>query len=108
MMQRFELTLSDGRTVTVTRTIRDQVACETYFRANKRLGSMSDAPFRGLAFISWSAAKREGLIDVTFDQFLEGTDPNLVYLIDSEGTDDEDEDEVEGLGEDMPADQLGN
>lgn len=108
-MQKFELTLSDGRTVTVTRTIRDQVACETYFRANKRLGTFSESPFRALAFTAWSAAKREAGIDVSFDQFLEGTDPNLVFLLDVEGVDDEDdENEVVGLGEGTRPDQLGS
>lgn len=109
-MQKFDLTLSDGRTVTVTRTIRDQVACETYFRANKRHGSFTESPFRALAFTAWSAAKREQLVDVTFDQFLEGTDPNLVFLLDVEGVDDEDDDETEvvGLGEGTRPDQLGS
>lgn len=107
-MQRFKLTLSDGSTHVVTRTIRDQVACETYFRANKRLGSFSESPFRALAFTAWSAAKREQIVDVAFDQFLEGTEPLLVSLLDVEGLDDEDDEEVEGLGEDTPADQFGN
>lgn len=109
-MQRFKLTLSDGSTHVVTRTIRDQVACETYLRANKRYGSFSDSPFRSLAFQAWSAAKRVLGIEVTFDQFLEATDPNQVHLLDVVGIDDEDDDaeEVEGLGEDTPADQFGN
>lgn len=108
MMQRFKLTLVDGSTHVVTRTIRAQVACETYFRANKRYGSFSESPFRALAFTAWSAAKSAGIVDVDFDQFLEATDPTLVSLLDVEGFDDDDDEEVEGLGEDTPADQFGN
>src|SRR5690606_5487403 len=107
-MQRFKITLTDGTAATVTRTIRDQVATETYFRAHPRLGAMSDNPFRSIAFVAWSAAKREGVIDqnVTFDQFLEGHDANVVSVVDVEILDNDADEtpEVEGLGEDMPAD----
>ena len=79
----------------MTRTIRDQVACETYFRANKRHGQFQriPVPCAGVHRVVGREAA-EASSTSTFDQFLEGTDPTLVSLLDVEGVDDEDDDET--------------
>lgn len=97
---KLQLTLSDGSTHVVKRTIREQVAAETYFRANPRYGSMSDNPFRAMALVAYSAGVRDGIVPaaITFDQFLEAHDANALHLEDIEIADDTPED-VPGLGE---------
>lgn len=102
---KLKLILSDGSTPTVSRTIRESVAAETYFRANPRYGSMSDNPFRAMALAAFSAGQRDGVVpkSVTFDQFLEAHDPEALHLIDVEIADEPTGEEAEGLGEDTGA-----
>lgn len=100
-MQKYRITLSDGTQHVVQQNLVDKVAAETYFRNNKRLGTIGDNPFRSTAFMAWSAAKRARLLDVTWEQFLDGTDAEQLHALDVEFYDDTEDDaeEVEGLGE---------
>ncbi|GGF30202.1 hypothetical protein GCM10010922_01430 [Microbacterium sorbitolivorans] len=105
-MQEYKIGLSDGTECIVRPTLLDKVGAETYFRANKRFGSIADNPFRFNAVLAWSAGKRAGHFDVSFDQFLEGTNADEVHAIDVDPYEADDAPEVEGLGEDTPADPL--
>lgn len=99
MAQRLTVTLSDDREIVVTPTLVDRVVAETYFRNHPALGKMTDNPFRLLAFLAWSNAKRSGQIDVEWDQFLEGRDPNALHAIDVAPEAVEPEPEDDELGE---------
>lgn len=81
-MQLFDITLNSGEVIRVTPTLIDRVAAETYFRNNARLGPITDNPFRAMAFLSWSAAKRSQRVSVEWEQFLNGTDPNAAHAVD--------------------------
>ncbi|MGX9346385.1 hypothetical protein [Microbacterium sp. KNMS] len=108
MAQTLDVTLSDESVHTVRTTLIDKVAAETYFRNHKHLGTVGDNPFRSLAFMAWSALKRQGLA-VEWDQFLEGRDPNELHCLDVEihrGVVIDPATEVEGLGEGIPAGHL--
>lgn len=99
---RYQLRFTDGQApVTVTSNLFDQRNFEVTLRKNKAWGSLQDNLLRMNAFRAWSAARRQGLIDLTWEQFYE--DPNSpVSSVIEVPADDDDEDEVEGLGKDTP------
>lgn len=97
-----EITLADGGTVKVTPNLFDTRAFESYLRKNPRQGKLQENAITMTAFRGWHAAKRKGLINMTWEEFSEGEDAVLgVTLADQD--EDEDEDlQVAGLGLDTP------
>lgn len=101
-LTKYDVTLADGRVLTVTPNLVDKIAFEVHLRNNKHLGSISDNVMRMQAFWGWSAAVREHGLEISWDEFLEGG-----QCIDvRERQDDDDTTEaVDGLGEGIPAGQ---
>lgn len=63
-------------------------------RAKQKWPSFEEAPFLGTTFLAWSAMKREGLYNDTFENFRDRD------AIDIQSFDDEDNDDdtIEGVG----------
>jgi len=94
------ITQADGSEITVTPNLFDTFAFEKMLKANPRLGTISENTMKLQSFRGWSAAKRAGLIDQTWEEF---TDPNTGALMVIPADEDEQhEDEVLGLGLDTP------
>lgn len=95
------ITLADGTEIDVTPTLEDTLNFETTLRRNKHWGQLADNALKITPFRAWSAAKRLGLIDLSWDEFSAGDKA----AINVESVPDEDEDdslEVPGLGKDTP------
>ena len=104
--------LSNDEIVTVTLTIRDSLAYESAARG-RGWGSPADHPMRMQAIRAWSAIRREqpGVIgDIGWQQFVEGTDPEQLHLIDLQPADLDspaaDDGEANDLGESGRADRI--
>jgi hypothetical protein len=101
---KLEITLADGTEIIVTPNLFDTFGFEKLLKANPRLGSLADNQLKLNAFRAWSAAKRTGVLDMTWEQF---GDPNTgVLMVRPAPEPDEDDDaelEVLGLGLDTPA-----
>lgn len=101
------VTLSSGEEHIVTPDLRDKLAAETYFRNNKRFGSIGDNAFRYAAFLAWSAGTRAGVFDMSWEQFSDAENPDELHAVDVEfyEPDEDDAEAVDGLGEDTSASQ---
>lgn len=64
--QRTRVILADGRSFVVRVSNRDYVAFDLT-RARHRWPAGQEAPFLFASFLAWSAARRAGLFDGTFD-----------------------------------------
>lgn len=97
-----EITLADASTIKVTPNLFDTRAFESYLRKNPRQGKLQENAITMTAFRGWHAAKRKGLLSMSWEEFSEGEDAVLgVTLADQD--EDEDEDlQVAGLGLDTP------
>lgn len=94
-----EITLADESTITVTPNLFDTRAFESYLRKNPRLGKLQENAITMTAFRGWHAAKRRGLLSMTWEEFSEGEDAVLGVTLADSSTPDEDEDlDVAGLG----------
>ena len=99
---RLTITQADGTEITVTPNLFDTFAFEKMLKANPRLGSVSENTMKLQSFRGWSAAKRAGLINQTWEEF---TDPNTgALMVVPADVPDEDDAELEvlGLGLDTP------
>lgn len=110
--QELDLLLSDGRTIRVQLTIRDSLAYESAARG-RSWGPIQENAMRMQAIRAWSAARRmhpDVIGTIGWQQFVEGTDPNQLHLIDGQPASDDDAEDVEDetagdLGESGRADQ---
>lgn len=108
-MTHYQIELSKGEPLVVQTTLLDKVAFETYLRNNKSLGGISENSMRGLGFTTWNAARRAGTYTDSFEQFLEGTNPDEPSCVDIKvvevtyADDLTEESEHSSLGESMPA-----
>lgn len=95
--------LADGEHIDVQTNLFDQAAFERALRNNRSWGSLADNAMRMQAFRAWHAAKRQGLLDLAWEQFYESPDTPVIAVVPAPEDEDDDEDglEVEGLGEDM-------
>jgi len=99
------ITLSDGVELLVTPTLEDTLNFETTLRKNKNWGPLQDNVLKMTPFRAWSAARRLGLIDLTWDEFSKGDRAaiNVVSVSEDDDTDDDDSLEVDSrLGKDTP------
>ena len=102
-----EITLADETTITVRPNLFDTRAFETYLRRNPRLGGVSENALTMQAFRGWHAAKRQGLLAVTWEEFSEGENAAVMVMPakDAPADDADDELQVAGLGKGTPRDQ---
>lgn len=70
---RMRVSMSDGAEYTVRITNRDRVAWDKTAPRHK-WGNASEVPFLASTFLAWSAAYREGLTDLKFEQFSDACD----------------------------------
>lgn len=92
------ITTADGTEITVTPNLFDTFAFEKMLKANPRLGSLSENQLKLQSFRAWSAAKRTGQIEQTWEEFCGEQGALQVVPADEE----EHEDDVLGLGLDTP------
>lgn len=98
------ITLADGSTVDVQPTLEDRLKFEQTLRKNKGWGKLEDNALKLIPFQAWSAAHRQGLTALTWEQFTTGQTAALdVAPLDDSDDDPDDDLEVEGLGEGTPA-----
>lgn len=94
------ITHHDGKTDTVQPTLEDRLNFESTLRKNKGWGDLKDNALKLEPFLAWSAAKRTGKTDLTWEEFTKG-DKAAIDVEVAKSDDDADEDEaleVDGLG----------
>lgn len=96
------ITQADETEIRVTPNLFDTRAFESYLRKNPRLGKLQDNAVTLTAFRGWHAAKRKGLISMTWEEFSEGEDAVLAVMPASDDAAEDDELDVAGLGLDTP------
>lgn len=97
------ITLHDNTEVKVTPNLWDTMAFEKHLRANPRMGSLQENPMTLQAFRGWHAAKRQGLLSVSWEEFSQSETAALMVIADKDEDTDEDEGlDVAGLGLDTP------
>lgn len=97
-----EITLADESTIKVTPNLFDTRAFESYLRKNPRQGKLQENAITMTAFRGWHAAKRKGLLSMTWEEFSEGEDAVLGVTLANDDDDSDDELQVAGLGLDTP------
>ena len=93
------ITLADKSTIDVQPTLEDRLTFETTLRKNKGWGELKDNILKLEPFLAWSAAKRAGKIDLTWEEFTSGETAAL-HIEDLTTNESDDELEVEGVGKD--------
>jgi len=63
--------LEDGQALEVRTTNRDLIAWEKTKARHREWPTSDDAPIFATTFVVWSAARRDGMTSLTFDQFAE-------------------------------------
>ena len=64
--------MTDGRTLTARTVMRDMISYEmTAKKQRPPWGSISENPARWESFVTWSALKRLGQVDIPYEQFLD-------------------------------------
>jgi len=91
------ITRHDGTELTVTPNIGDTLAFEQTLKKNPRLGGVTDNLLMAAPFRAWSAAKRAGLLEQTWEDFTTGPEAALHVGEKDDETADEEGDEL-GLG----------
>lgn len=100
-IKRLVVTRHDGTAFTVTPNLGDTLNFETTLRKNPRWGSLQENVLKMQPFRAWSAARRTGQYDGTWEDFSAGPEAVLdVSFEDGDG--DEDELAVDGVGLDTP------
>jgi hypothetical protein len=96
MAQRLKITFADNKTAIVQPTLEDRLNFESTLRKNRQWGDLKDNTLKLQPFLGWSAAVREGVTKLTWDEFTRGKKA----AIDVEPvTDPDPAPEVEGVGE---------
>ena len=101
-IQKLTITQHDGSEIIVVPNLFDTFGFEKMLKANPRLGTVQENSLKLQAFRGWSAAKRTGQTEQTWEQFTEGPEAALSVLQTDET---DDELEVAGLGLDTPLTQ---
>lgn len=96
------VTLADETEVDVTPTLEDTLAFETTLRKNKQWGNLSDSALKMQPFKAWNALRRQGLTELSWDEFTTGTTAALNVVVVQDDEFDTDEEEVKGLGKGSP------
>lgn len=97
---RLTITQHDGTEITVTPNLFDTFAFEKMLKANPRLGGLQDNTLKLQSFRGWSAAKRTGLIDQTWEDF-SGSEQAALQVVAADEPE-VDAEAVLGLGLDTP------
>lgn len=95
------ITFADHRTVEVQPTLEDRLKFESTLRKNRGWGPLKDNALKLEPFLAWSAARRTGQTELSWEQFTTGD----TAALDVQAVSDEDGDadlEVDGLGEGTP------
>jgi len=95
---RLTITQHDGTEITVTPNLFDTFAFEKMLKANPRLGGLQDNTLKLQSFRAWSAAKRTGQIEQTWEEFSQSEHAALQVVAADEPDTDEDAEGVLGLG----------
>ena len=98
---KLEITQADGSTIVVAPNLFDTFGFEKLLKANPRMGSLQENSMKLQAFRAWSAAKRQGLTEQTWEEFT-GAEGVLQVVPYKEPETADDELEVAGLGLDTP------
>lgn len=102
-IKRLVVTRADGTEFTVTPNLGDTLNFENTLRKNPRWGTLQENVLKMQPFRAWSAARRTGDYEGTWEDFSAGE--NAVLDVSFEDTDAEDELAVDGVGLDTPTDQ---
>jgi hypothetical protein len=98
MAKKFIITLHDGKTIEVIPTLQDTLAFESTLRKNPGWGKLEHNALKMTPFKCWNAAKRAGLIELTWAEFSSGPTAALDVELAPDAEADDDEQEVEGVG----------
>lgn len=99
-IKRLTIIKHDGTEVTVTPNLGDTLNLETTLRKNPRWGTLQENMLKMQPFRAWSAARRTGVTEQTWEEFSSG--PEAVLDVITAAQDDDDELAVEGVGLDTP------
>lgn len=100
-IKRLVVTRADGTEFTVTPNLGDTINFENTLRKNPRWGSLQENVLKMQPFRAWSAARRTGQFEGTWEEFSAGADAVLEVRFEDDTADD-DELAVEGVGLDTP------
>lgn len=92
------ITLHDNTELKVTPNLWDTMGFEKFLRANPRMGSLQENPMTLQAFRGWHAAKRQGLLSVSWEEFSQSDTAALMVTADKSEDDEAEELDVDGLG----------
>lgn len=99
-IKRLTIIKHDGSELTVTPNLGDTLNFETTLRKNPRWGTLQENMLKMQPFRAWSAAKRTGATEQTWEEFSAG--PEAVLDVTWADSDDDDELAVDGVGLDTP------
>lgn len=99
-IKRLVVTRHDGTEFAVTPNLGDTLNFENTLRKNPRWGSLQENVLKMQPFRAWSAAKRSGDYEGTWEDFSAGE--YAVLDVSFEDADDDDELTVDGVGKDTP------
>lgn len=101
-IRRLIIARTDGTELAVTPNLADTLNFEATLRKNPRWGSLQENALKMQPFRAWSAARREGLLSESWEDFA-----NAVIEVRFEDDEDAEESElaVDGLGKDTPTNQ---
>lgn len=99
------ITFADNTVEVVQPTLEDRLKFESTLRKNRGWGPLKDNALKLEPFLAWSAARRAGVTELSWEEFTSG--PTAALDVEAVSDDDEDADddaaddlEVEGLGKD--------
>lgn len=95
-IKRLTIIKHDGSELTVTPNLGDTLNFETTLRKNPRWGTLQENMLKMQPFRAWSAARRIGATEQTWEEF--STGPEAVLDVVFAGADDDDELAVDGVG----------
>lgn len=99
-IKRLTIIKHDGTETTVTPNLGDTLNFETTLRKNPRWGTLQENMLKMQPFRAWSAARRTGVTEQTWEEFSAG--PEAVLDVTWADGDDDDELAVDGVGLDTP------
>lgn len=99
-IQKLTITKLDGTEVTVTPNLADTLNFETTLRKNPQWGTLEQNKLKAGPFRAWSAGRREGSVTETWEDFIANTAEVAVAA--EPAADEDDDNEVAGLGLDTP------
>ncbi|SDH16187.1 hypothetical protein SAMN04515691_2984 [Leifsonia sp. 98AMF] len=85
--RKLRISLPGGKTIDVQPTLEDRLNFETTLRRNRGWGDLKDNALKLEPFLAWSAAKRTGELDLSWDEFTSGE----TAALDVEAVKDDDE-----------------